>query len=198
MNKEAIRLFAISKLRWIKRQQRKFQDQERESQREYVYRETHYFFGKRYLLNVIEHEGWSKIVKNNKTIDLYIRKGENPGKKQSIMNEWYRKEIKKVIPELLHEWEKIIEVEAADWGIKLMKTKWGSCNRKAKRIWLNLELAKKPLQCLEYVIVHELVHILEKNHNESFESYMDKFMPQWRSYKEELNRFPVSHAKWSY
>ncbi len=198
MNEEAVRLFAISKLSWIKRQQRKYQNQERESSREYIYRETHYFFGKRYLLNVIEHEGWNKVVKTCKTIDLYIRKGESRSKKQSIMNEWYRREIKIVIPELLHKWEEVIGVEASDWGVKLMKTKWGSCNREAKRIWLNLELTKKPVQCLEYIIVHELVHLLEKHHNENFERYMDKFMPEWRSYREELNRLPLSHANWSY
>jgi predicted metal-dependent hydrolase len=198
MNEEAIRLFAISKLPWIKHQQRKFRNQERESPREYIYRETHYFFGNRYLLNVIEHEGFNKVIKNSKTIDLYIRRGVSQSKKQSIMNEWYRKEIKKVIPELLHKWEKVIGVEASDWGVKLMKTKWGSCNREAKRIWLNLELVKKPVQCLEYIIVHELVHLLERYHNDNFERYMDTYMPQWRSYKEELNRMPVSHANWRY
>lgn len=198
MNEEAVRLFAISKLPWIKRQQRKYQNQERESSREYIYRETHYFFGKRYLLNVIVHEGRNKVVKTSKTIDLYLRKGESQTKKQSIMNEWYRREIKIVIPELLHKWEEVIGVEASDWGVKLMKTKWGSCNREAKRIWLNLELAKKPVQCLEYIIVHELVHLLERHHNENFERYIDKFMPEWRSYREELNRLPLSHANWSY
>lgn len=198
MNEEAVRLFAITKLLWTKRQQRKYQNQERESSREYIYRETHYFFGKRYLLNVIVHEGRNKVVKTSKTIDLYIRKTESQSKKQSIMNEWYRIEIKTVIPELLHKWEKVIGVEASDWGVKLMKTKWGSCNREAKRIWLNLELAKKPVQCLEYIIVHELIHLLERHHNENFERYIDKFMPEWKSYREELNRLPLSHANWSY
>ncbi len=198
MNEEAVRLFAISKLLWTKRQQRKYQNQERESSREYIYRETHYFFGKRYLLNVIVHEGRNKVVKTSKTIDLYIRKTESQSKKQSIMNEWYRIEIKTVIPELLHKWEKVIGVEASDWGVKLMKTKWGSCNREAKRIWLNLELAKKPVQCLEYIIIHELIHLLERHHNENFERYIDKFMPEWKSYREELNRLPLSHANWSY
>ena len=198
MNEEAIRLFAISKLHWIKLQQRKFQNQERESLREYIYRETHYYFGKRYLLNVFEDQGHRKVVKNNNTIDIYIKEGENHSKIQTLMNECYRKELKKVIPELLNKWEKTIGVEASDWRVRLMKTKWGSCTREVKRIWLNLELAKKPIQCLEYVIVHELVHLLERHHNDNFIKCMDKFMPQWRSYKEELNRFPISHAKWKY
>lgn len=114
------------------------------------------------------------------------------------MNEWYRKELKKLVPGLLDKWQKIVGVSASDWGVKLMKTKWGACNRKQKRIWLNLELAKKPLICLEYIIVHELVHLLERHHNDIFMQYMDSFMPQWKTYRNELNHLPVSHVDWCY
>lgn len=195
---EAIRLFIISKLPWIKRQQKKFREQEREREREFLSRESHYFFGKRYLLNVIEHDGPPGVILKKNTIDMYVRRGTTTEKRRVIMNEWYRKEIKKVIPELLEKWEKITGVSASQWRVKLMKTRWGTCNIKAKRIWFNLELAKKPVICLEYIIVHELVHLLERHHNEKFLRLMEQFMPQWKKYKEELNRLPASYAQWDY
>jgi len=195
---DAIHMFAISKLPWIKRQRRKFIGQERETEREFLFRESHYLWGKRYLLNIIEHESPPKIILNKDSIDLYVRKDTPPERRRIIMNEWYRKEIKKVIPELLDKWEKIIGVSASDWRVKLMKTRWGTCNIGAKRIWFNLELAKKPVVCLEYIIVHELVHLLERRHNENFLRLMEQFMPQWRKYKEELNRLPASYAQWEY
>lgn len=195
---EAIRLFAISKLPWIKNQQRKFQEQERETMREYLSRESHYCFGQRYLLNVIEHDKPAKVILNKATIDLYVKKGTSQSGRQVIMNEWYRKELKNRVPELLEKWQKIVGVSVSEWGVKLMKTKWGTCNRDQKRIWLNLELAKKPVICLEYIIVHELVHLLERNHNDTFMQYMDTFMPQWKTYRNDLNHLPVSHADWSY
>lgn len=195
---EAIRLFVISRLPWIKRQQRKFQEQEREKEREFLSRESHYFFGKRYLLNVIEHDGPPGVILKKNTIDMYVRRGTTTEKRRVIMNEWYRREIKKVIPDLLEKWEKITGVSASQWRVKLMKTRWGTCNIKAKRIWFNLELAKKPVICLEYIIVHELVHLLERHHNEKFLRLMEQFMPQWKKYKEELNRLPASYAQWDY
>ncbi len=198
MNLDTIRAFAISKLAWIKKHRRKFQEQERETAREYLDRESHYFFGKRYLLRVFEDSPRAEVRLTKSTIDLYVRKGASLSKREEIMNEWYRKELKKAFPELLEKWEKRIGVSASTWGIKSMKTRWGSCNRKAKRIWINLELAKKPPICLEYVIVHELVHILEGHHNDTFKKYMDAFMPQWRRYKDQLNRFPISHNNWKY
>ena len=198
MNLDTIRAFAISKLAWIKKHRKKFQEQERETPREYLDRESHYFFGKRYLLRVFENASRAEVRLTKSTIDLYVRKGASLSRRQEAMNEWYRKELKKAIPELLEKWEKRIGVSASTWGIKLMKTRWGSCNRKAKRIWINLELAKKPPICLEYVIVHELVHILEGHHNDAFKKYMDTFMPQWRMYKDQLNRFPISHNNWKY
>jgi predicted metal-dependent hydrolase len=195
---EAIRLFVISRMSWIKKQQRRFLEQERETDREFVARESHYFFGKRYLLNIIETDKFPKVVLNKSFIDLYVRAESGTEKRQSIMNEWYRRELKKRIPELLEKWEEVVGVTTSDWGVKLMKTKWGACNREERRIWLNLELAKKPVSCLEYIIVHELVHFLERRHNDVFLQYMDSSMPHWKSIKQELNRLPVSHASWSY
>ncbi len=199
VNEDAIRLLAISKLGWIKRQQRKFEGQERISPREYKNRESHYFQGRRYLLNIIEADAPPKVVLKNKTyIDLYLRPETPIAKRHEIMNEWYRQKLKEKIPSLIKKWEKKMDVLVNEFGVKKMKTKWGTCNRKAKRIWLNLELAKKPVECLEYIVVHEMVHFLERKHNERFISLMNEFMPKWKFYKDELNRLPVRHENWNY
>lgn len=196
---EAVRLFAISKLSWIRKNQRKFENQQRQSPRAFAERESHYFDGKRYLLRVNEVEAPSKVELKSKTyIDLYVRPNSTIEQRQAILSEWYRKQLKVQIPILIEKWEKIIDVNVADWGVKQMKTKWGTCNIEQKRIWINLELAKKPSYCLEYIIVHEMIHLLERHHNDRFLSYIDKFMPQWKFYKEELNRMPVSHGEWDY
>lgn len=199
VNKDAIRLFAISKLGWIKRHQRKFEGQERISPREYKNRESHYFQGRRYLLNIIEADAPPKVVLKNKTyIDLYVRPKTPIAKRHEIMKEWYRQKLKEKIPPLIKKWEKKMDVRVNEFGVKKMKTKWGTCNREAKRIWLNLGLAKKPTQCLEYIVVHEMVHLLERNHNDRFISLMNEFMPKWKFYKDELNRLPVRHENWNY
>lgn len=196
---EAVRLFAISKMSWIKKNQRNFAKQERQSPRVFAERESHYFEGRRYLLRVTEVEAPPKVLIKNKThIDLFIRPNSTIEQQQVIFNEWYRKELKSKIPGLIKKWEKIIGVQVSDWGVKQMKTKWGTCNLEQKRIWINLELAKKPDQCLEYIIVHEMVHLLERKHNDQFLAYLDKFMPKWRNLKDQLNRLPVSHGEWGY
>lgn len=199
VNDEAIRLAVISKLPWIKRQQNRFLSQERQSEREYVYRESHYFFGQRYLLNVIEHAGPSRVEIQNKTrIDLYVPPGSDALKREQVLLAWYRRELKALIPSLIKKWEEIIGVTVEDWGVKKMKTKWGSCNINERRIWLNLELAKKPVECLEYVVVHEMVHLLERNHTDRFKQMMDQFMPQWRQNRDMLNQAPLNHETWTY
>ena len=196
---ESVRLFIISKISWIKKQKTKFENTERQSERNYVTRESHYFQGKRYLLNVIEHDGPAKVeIRNKKFIDIYVKKGSTISRRERLLTEWYRKQLKEQVPVLLKKWEKVVGVKTEDWGIKQMKTKWGTCNIRAKRIWLNLELIKKPEHFLEYIIVHELVHLLERNHNERFISYMDNFLPPWRSYKKQLNQFILPHSSWTY
>jgi predicted metal-dependent hydrolase len=193
MAMDTIRVFVISKLDWIKKQQIKLRAQAREAPREYVDRESHYFNGKRYLLEVIEHNSPAKVRLNSQTIELFVRPQTPIEKRQSLLNEWYRKQLKSAVPQIIKKYEKLMDVSVCEFGIKLMKTKWGTCNPKAKRIWLNLELAKKPSECLEYIVVHEMVHLLEHSHNSRFVNYMDKFMPKWRLYKEELNRLSVRH-----
>jgi len=199
MDIEVIRLFAISKLGWIKKHIKNFKEQKRETPREYISGESHYYQGKRFLLNIIEHKGHNKVeFKGTKKINLYIKTNSTKEQRSKVLMDWYRKSLKNEIPELIEKWENIIGVKANTWGVKQMKTKWGACNTDAKRIWINLELAKKPTISLEYIIVHELIHLLERNHNDKFITYLNQFMPKWRLYRDELNQLPVSHNNWGY
>ena len=199
MDDEAVRLAVVSKHAWIKRQQSRFSSQERQSSREYIYRESHYYFGHRYLLNVIEQDGPSRVVIRNKAVlDLYVSKGADTRKREQVMHDWYRSELKRLIPAIIRKWEPVLGVEVGFYGIKKMKTKWGSCNSRASRIWINLELAKKPGQCLEYIAVHEMVHLIHRHHDDNFKDLMDQVMPQWQHYRDELNRAPLGHATWNY
>jgi len=189
VNDEAVRLMVISKLPWIKKQVAQFENQERQSVREYVSGESHYFQGDRYLLNVIYHHAPPKVViKNKKYLDLYVREGSERDKRHQVMREWYRQQLKEQIAPALEQWQKVIGVDVEEWSVKQMKTKWGSCNTEVRRVWFNLELAKKSQGCLEYVIVHEMMHLLERHHNERFIAYMDQFLPSWRSRRNELNQ----------
>lgn len=198
MDMDTIRVFAISKLGWIKRQQTKLKSQEREAPREFLNRESHYFKGKRYLLKVIEQDAAPWVELKHSKIELHVRPQTSKEKMESILDEWYRSQLKALLPALIEKWEKKIDVQVNEFGIKKMKTRWGTCNREAKRIWLNLELAKKPGECLEYIVVHEMVHLLERNHNDRFILLMNEFMPKWRFHKEELNRSPLRHEDWEY
>ncbi len=196
---EAVRLAVITRLAWIKRQQAKFEAQERETRREYLNGESHYYLGTRYRLNIIEENAPPKVVVRNKQyLDLYVRPGSDTAKREQVMTDWYRTNLKAMIPPLIEKWGLVLGVQVADWGVKVMKTKWGSCNIQARRIWLNLELIKKPSRCLEFIVVHEMVHLLERQHNERFIELLSKFLPQWRQYREELNRAPLAHAEWDY
>jgi predicted metal-dependent hydrolase len=195
---DTIRLYVVSKLGWIRKQQRRFSTQDREPVREFVERESHYFLGQRYLLRVVEKEARPTVTINNKYLTIQVRPGTTKEQKAVAINEWYREKLKEMIPALIGKWASIMKVDVANWGVKQMRTKWGTCNIEAKRIWLNLELAKKPLPCLEFIVVHEMVHLLERKHNEVFIAYMNKFLPKWKSVKEELNRLPVRHAEWGY
>lgn len=194
---EVVRLFAISKLGWIKKQVKNFKKQCRETPRAYVSGESHFYQGKRYLLDVIVRKGYNKIELNgSKKLKMYVRPETTESKRAKVLKDWYRKKLKAQIPEILEKWEKIIGVKANDWGVKQMRTKWGACNTEARRIWINLELAKKPSICLEYIIVHELIHLLERHHNDRFIAYMDRYMPKWRLYRDLLNQQTVAHEDW--
>lgn len=198
MSEDAIRLAVVGKLGWIRKHQTKFANQERQSTREYVTGETHYFLGRRYRLNLIPHQGHGRIsLRNSTTMDMFVREGADVACRRRLLSGWYRQQLKSRIPALIAKWEPIMGVTVAEWGVKQMKTKWGTCNVKARRIWLNLELVKKTPYCLEYIVVHEMAHLLEQHHNDAFKALMDGFLPQWRIYREELNRAPLGHEGWT-
>lgn len=196
---ENVRLAVITKLAWIKKQQANFEKQPRQSQRKMIFGESHYYFGRRYLLDVIERQGKHEVILRNNTImDLFVRPGTTHKNRSLVLSEWYRDQLKKIIPNLIEKWQPIIGVHVNEWGVKKMKTKWGACNTSDGRVWLNLELAKKPAECLEYILVHEMVHLLERSHNDTFRAYMDKFMPQWSLHRKILNSVPLAHEEWTY
>ena len=198
MDLDTIRVFAISKLNWIKKHQHRILSQVREAPREYISRESHYYLGRSFLLKVIEHNASPKVAIKHETMEMYIRPNTCVGKRRAILYEWYRQRMKEIVPGFIEQYENAMKVQVSEFGIKKMKTRWGTCGIHAKRIWLNLELAKKPIECVEYVVVHEMVHMLERHHNERFIAFMDKYLPKWRFYKEELNRRPLRHENWSY
>jgi len=199
MSDEAIRLMAISKLAWIRKHRRSILAQPRETPREYVNGESHYYLGQRYLLRVEEHYGRQFLeLRGKERMVLHVHPGAPVASRARVFREWYRERVKQLAAPLLAKWQETIGVEPATWGVKVMRTKWGSCNHRRGTIWLNLELARKPHECLEYIIVHELVHLLEHTHNDRFVAYMDHFMPQWRSHREVLNQLPVRHEEWGY
>jgi predicted metal-dependent hydrolase len=196
---EAVRLAVIGKLGWIRKQQARFAAQPRQGAREMVSGESHYYLGRRYRLRVVEGDGPGRVViRNRATLELRARAGSDAQERERILQRWHRERLRELVPPLLAKWAPVVGVQPAAWGIKKMKTRWGSCNPAAGRIWLNLELAKKPPQCLEYIIVHELTHLVERRHDDRFVARMDRQMPQWRQVRDELNREPLPHEMWDY
>jgi predicted metal-dependent hydrolase len=199
LDDEAVRLAVISRLGWIRRRQAEFERQDRQSRREMVTGESHYFQGRRYRLDVIEHDGPASVqLANNTTMTLRVRPGTAAAYREAVLQQWYRERLREQLPPLLARWERKAEVTVDEVRIKKMKTRWGSCTSEARRIWLNLELAKKSVRCLEYILVHEMVHILERHHNDRFRQLMSALMPTWRVRREELNRAPLAHEDWRY
>lgn len=197
MNLDTIRVFAISKLGWIKQQQQKLRAQERETPREYLDRESHYVWGKRYLLKVIVSDKRPGVELTHSQMRLRVRPGASEEKKRATVEHWYRAQLRQAVPALLAQWEPRIGVGIERFFVQKMKTKWGSCSPAAHSIRLNTDLAKKPLECLEYIVVHELIHLLEPTHNERFLGLMDRHLPKWRVLRAELNRLPVRHDDWA-
>lgn len=198
MNLDTLRVFAISKLAWIKQQRKKIRGQERESPREYLDRESHYVWGKRYLLRVIEEEAAPHLQITPRKMILRVRPGTDTAAREAIVAQWYRQQLKVVIPDLIAKWEKKLRVKVNGFFIQRMKTKWGSCNPTAGTIRINSELAKKPRECLEYIVVHELVHLRESRHNDRFFALLEKHMPMWQRHRDELNRGVLAHEEWTY
>lgn len=198
MDLDNIRLFAISKLGWIKRQQKKLREQERESPREYLDRESHYVWGKRYLLKVTENDEPPSVELTHGKMLLRVRPGTSEEKKHGIVDQWYREQLKHAAPPLISKWEPLLGVKVERFFVQKMKTKWGSCSPGSGSIRLNTDLAKKPSECLQYIVVHEMAHLLEPTHNDRFVALMDRFMPRWQFYRDTLNRLPVRHEHWEY
>ena len=198
MKMDTIRVFAISKLAWIRQQQKKLREQEREAPREYLERESHYVWGKRYLLNVTERDVAPALALEHNRMVLTVRAETDEATREAIFAKWYRDQIKAVVPDLIAKWELVLGVAVNRVFVQQMKTKWGSCNPRARTIRLNTELAKKPKECLEYIVLHEMVHFLEPTHNARFVALMDRFMPKWQFCRQRLNRLPVRHADWDY
>jgi len=196
MNLETIRVFAISKLAWIKRQQHAFQDQERETPREYLDRESHYVWGRRYLLEIREEYHHPQIELRHNRLRLYVHPHTPASIRRDLLEEWYRAQVLAAVPELLAKWEPLIGVKVNKVFVRRMKTKWGSCNPASGNIRLNTDVAKKPPQSLEYLLVHEMVHLLEPTHNDRFHSLMDRFVPNWKFQRDILNTLPVRYETW--
>ena len=196
---DAVRLAVIGKLAWVKRQRAHFEAQPRQSEREMVSGESHYFLGHRYRLRVMQHECPATVVVRGKSIiEMRVRPEMEPLERERTLHRWYRKHLRQIIEPLIAKWQAALGVQVAECRIKKMKTKWGTCNADARRIWLNLELVKKPVQCTEYVLVHELVHLLERHHTDRFVAIMDRNLPPWRALREELNAAPLAHETWTY
>ena len=196
---EAVRLAVIDKLGWIKRQRAQFARQPRQSEREMVNGESHYFLGQRYRLRVHDHAGAARVaLRGIASLDLFVRPGSTAQQRETVLLHWHRMQLKALIPPLLAHWQPLLGVAVSGWGIKKMKTKWGSCNVAARRIWLNLELAKKPESCLEYIVVHELVHLLERQHNARFTALMTQHLPDWQQRRALLKASMLGHETWAY
>lgn len=198
---DAVRLALVSRLGWIKRQRLAFLDQDRQSAREMVTGETHYVDGRRCRLRIALHDGPARVdLRSNRTLVLHVRPELDTKQRLAVLDRWYRTHLRGHARDLVAQWSARlgIDIGIPVCGIKKMKTRWGSCNRDARRIWLNLELAKKPVQCVEYIVVHELVHILERHHNGRFAALMDQHLPDWRLRRDMLSKSPLAHEEWAY
>jgi len=198
MSVDTIRVYAVSKLDWIKQQQMRLREQERDSRREYIDRESHYVWGRRHLLKVVEEDTAPQVELRPGTMLLRVRPGAREEMRTSVVAGWYRQTLKAAAQPLIDVWERRLRVGVQRLFVQQMRTKWGSCNPSTRSIRLNTELAKKPRECLEYVVLHEMVHLIERHHTDRFRQHMDRFMPQWRQYRDELNRTPLAHVDWRY
>ncbi len=201
---DAVRLAIIGRLGWIRRKRQDFEVQERQSERELVSGESHYYLGQRYRLQLVPFEAGEGVkrpqivIRNNSILELHARTDSSQEQRDRVLQAWYRAQLRELVPPRLARWEAALCVEAAGWSIRRMKTRWGSCKAAQRHIYLNLELVKKPLPCLDYLIVHELTHLIEPSHNERFVAVMERHLPNWRSLRQLLNSAPLAHEDWTY
>ncbi|TCO46432.1 M48 family metallopeptidase [Actinocrispum wychmicini] len=197
LDDEHVRLAVIQRLSWIKRQREQLRNAERQSEREMETGESHYVWGTRRRLKVNQRPGRAHVELDGERLLLYVPSGTSCEDRLTILQRWQREQLRRRIPALIAEWEPVIGRAVPKWTIRRMKTKWGSCNRETGHIWFNLELTKKHPDCLEYIVVHEMVHLLERHHGERFIRLMDKFLPDWRSRRERLNNAPLADEEWA-
>src|SRR5262245_35240264 len=194
---EVARAYAVSRLGWIREQQTKLRAQARETPRQFIERESHNLWGRRYLLSIREQDAKPSVRLTHRRLTLTVRPGTSKAKRQAITHEWHKSLLHDVVPGLIRKWEPKLGVEVAGYFLQRMKTKWGSCNHRARHIRLNTELVKKPKDLLEYVVVDEMLHLIAPTHSEQFLSLMTKHYPSWREAREELNELPLTAEAWS-
>lgn len=193
---EVARAYAISRLGWIRKQQTKLKSQARETPRKFIKRESHYLWGRRYLLNVSYQDNKPSVSLTHTSINLTVRPGSEMHKRADVIHQWHKSLLHDAIPKIIRKWESKLKVEVSSYFLQRMKTKWGSCNRRTRCIRLNTELVKKPKDLLEYVIVHEMIHLIEPTHNKRFITILQKHYPNWREARNELNELPLTAEVW--
>lgn len=193
---EVARAYAVSKLGWIRAQQEKLYNQARETKRRFITRESHYLWGRRYLLTVQELDAKPSVSQDHRRVTLTVRSGSSEIVRAKVMHEWHKALLHEVVPRMIHKWEKQLGVTVGAYFLQRMKTKWGSCNPKAGHIRLNTELVKKPKDLLEYVVVHEMIHLIEPTHSERFLALLAEHFPAWREARAELNELPLGAEVW--
>jgi hypothetical protein len=193
---EVARAYAISRLGWIRDQRQQLRTQARETPRQFVTRESHHLWGRRYLLNVVEREEKPRVVIDHRRVTLVVRPGSTREKRESVVHAWHRSLLHAVVPKLIREWEERLGVQVATHYLQRMKTRWGSSNPRARTIRLNTELVKKPRDLLEYVVVHEMLHLIEPTHGERFVALLNEHYPTWREARAELNELPLGAEGW--
>lgn len=191
----ALRVAVIDRMAWIRRQQMRFREQARESPREYISGETHFYLGRRYRLSVVETRGHARIRLAGRRMELHCRPGSSSQRRAEVLYQWYRARLRDLLAPLVESWAERLGVEVADWRLKRMKTKWGACNAARGRLWFNVELAKKPQPCIEYIVVHELAHLVSRHHGRPFVSLMDQHLPKWQSLRRELGQLPLGETR---
>lgn len=196
LDEDTIRRAIIQRLPWIRRERERLQNANRQSKRQMVSGESHYVWGKRYRLDVSKHSGNPKVLVAGDTLWLYSPEGSTRDDRFGILDRWYRRELKAALPSLVEKWETAMGVKANQVTVKRMKTKWGSCNPDSRNIWFNPELAKKNPRSLEYLVVHELAHLIERTHNSRFVAVMDRYLPDWTARRDELNEAPLAAEDW--
>lgn len=196
LDDDQVRLAVVSRLPWIRRQREQLRAAERQTRREMVTGESHYVWGSRLRLKVIERPGRAHTEVDGDRLLLYVPEGTNADCRREILDRWHRDQLRQAIPGLIDKWERKMRVGVPRWSIRRMKTKWGSCNRETGHIWFNVELAKKHPECLEYIAVHEMTHLIERSHGLRFTKLMDKHLPDWRARRDRLNEAPLGHEQW--